>query len=259
MWQTWSAGLRGTRKSFWEKISGARCSTRICACSSTSRARRARRQASAPERSTHSRSACAWRWWTRCLRRSSRFLLLDDPFVNLDDARTKRALELLQKISAAAAGRVSGLQQRESLSNIKTAAAGELSCGGFVTVDRVEAAGGGFWCTGRCGSRRGVFVQAKGGRRAGRLQAGAVFIETDAERIERDAQPAPEILEIAFLRGPEAKQRVFSALLRAASAEKPLRPDESSARRPPWKCAAARHRRRVARNRARRRRNFPRG
>lgn len=27
------------------------------------------------------------------------FLLLDDPFVNLDDARTKRALELLQKIS----------------------------------------------------------------------------------------------------------------------------------------------------------------
>ena len=54
-----------------------------------------------------------------------------------------------------------------------------------------------------------VFVQAKGGRRAGRLQAGAVFIETDAERIERDAQPAPEILEIAFLRGPEAKQRVF--------------------------------------------------
>ena len=53
-----------------------------------------------------------------------------------------------------------------------------------------------------------VFVQAKGGRHAGRLQAGAVFIETDAERIERDAQPAPEILEIAFLRGPEAKQRV---------------------------------------------------
>ena len=82
MWQTWSAGLRGTRKSFWEKISGARCSTRI--------------------------SAGTLDALTLCMRlalvdalftKEQPFLLLDDPFVNLDDARTKRALELLQKIS----------------------------------------------------------------------------------------------------------------------------------------------------------------
>ena len=61
-------------------------------------ARRARRQASAPERSTHSRSACAWRWWTRCLRRSSRFCCWTTRS-SISTTRGRSALELLQKIS----------------------------------------------------------------------------------------------------------------------------------------------------------------
>ena len=77
--------------------SGARCSTRICACSSTSRARRARRQASAPERSTHSTLCMRLALVDALFTKEQPFLLLDDPFVNLDDARTKRALELLQR------------------------------------------------------------------------------------------------------------------------------------------------------------------